>query len=310
MISFNHRFTVFTPTYNRAHTLETLYRSLQKQNFTDFEWLIIDDGSSDGTNVLIQKWASEKNLFPIHYFLKENGGKHTAINYGLNKAQGELFFTVDSDDFLTSDALQKIDIWVKILPDHEQFAGVVGNLGLTLSKTPNAIFENEWRDACLLERYPEYSKSPIDGERAFVFFTEVHKKYRFPEFSNEKFMTEAVTWNRMAHDGYKMRFYNDIICIYKFLPDGLTRSGNKIFYDNPKGYGLWMREKAQFCRHSFFKRLKMYYGYFFTQKNKLSLNEISTNIGASYLLIALLSFMYLYKKWYRRTVKSLGDTRG
>ncbi|MDQ0478170.1 glycosyltransferase family 2 protein [Chryseobacterium sp. MDT2-18] len=297
---FTHRITVFTPTYNRAHTLERLYQSLQQQIFIDFEWLVIDDGSTDRTPVLFEKWTAEENPFPIHYHFKENGGKHTAINFGLDQAQGELFFTADSDDFLTNDALQKVNRWAASLPANEKFCGVVGNLGNSPDETPNTIFKREWRDATLLERYPEVSVTPLDGERAFIFFTEIHKRYRYPEFENEKFITEAVAWNRMAHNGFKMRVFNDIIYIYKFLPNGLTSSGSKIFIDNSKGYGLWLKEKAQFCKYSTRMKLKMYYSYFSSQKSRLSTTEIATNIGASYLVISLMSILYSLKNCYNR----------
>lgn len=296
MNNYNHRITVFTPTYNRAHTLERLYKSLQAQTFTDFEWLVIDDGSTDGTKDHFEKWLEEKNIFPIRYYLKENGGKHTAINEGLDKAQGELFFTADSDDYLTTDALEKVNIWSSSVPANEKFCGVVGNMGYTTIETPNTIYRCEWRDATLLERYPEFSKTPIDGERALVFFTDIHRKYKYPIFESEKFMTEAITWNRMANDGYKMRFYNDIIYIYKFLPNGLTLSGSKIFINNPKGYALWLREKMEFCNYSFFRKLKMYYSYFLTQENELTTKEIADNIGVGYWLIALLPYLNSIKK--------------
>ena len=98
-MEFAYKITVFTPAYNRAHTLEKLYRSLQRQTFQNFEWLIVDDGSSDGTGELVNKWQAEENSFPIHYAWQENGGKCRAINHGLKLAAGELFFTVDSDDY-------------------------------------------------------------------------------------------------------------------------------------------------------------------------------------------------------------------
>ena len=285
----NYKITVFTPTYNRANTLEKLYTSLQEQTFQDFEWLVIDDGSRDETNDLFEKWVEDDNPFLIRYYFKENGGKHTAINEGLNRAQGELFFTVDSDDYLTVDDLQKVNNWVCSLPQDDMFCGVVGNMGTSLTETPNAIFKSSYRNASLLERYPEFSGTPIDGERALVFFTQIHKKYKYPEFLNEKFMTEAVTWNRMAKDGYKMRYYNDIIYIYKFLPYGLTLSGSKMFINNPQGYALWFREKADLCNYSFYQKLKMYYSYFLTQKDKLATTNIANYIGANLLTIIILS---------------------
>lgn len=299
-----YKITVFTPTYNRAHTLERLYKSLQKQTFTDFEWLVIDDGSLDNTRMLFDLWLKESNVFPIKYYFKNNGGKHTAINYGLDKAKGDLFFTADSDDYLLEDALQKVSAWADSLPENEKFCGVVGNWGYSVNDTPNTVFDGDFRDANFLERYPEFSENPIDGERAFVFFTDIHKKYKYPEYENEKFMTEAITWNRMAHDGYKIRVYNDIIYIYKYLPGGLSLSGFQLFYDNPKGYGLWLKEKAEFINYNYNKKISMYYSYFFTQKNKLSIKEIAENIGSSYFIMKILYFYYKVKKIYYNILKS------
>ena len=293
-----YKFTVFTPTYNRAHTLERLYHSLQQQTYTDFEWLVIDDGSTDGTSALFEKWTAEENPFHIHYHVKENGGKHTAINFGLDQAQGELFFTADSDDYLTNDALEKVNGWVDRLPKDEKFCCVVGNWGYTVDETPNTIFPTDWVDATFLDRYPEGSVYHVDGERAYVFFTEIHKKYKYPEFENENFITEAVAWNRMAHDGYKMRVYNDIIYIYKYLPNGLTLSGSKIFVDNPKGFGLWLREKAEFGKYSLIDRLKMYYSYYSSQKDKLAIKEMARNIGAKPSVVFILSIFFLIKRFY------------
>ena len=298
MRKFKYQFTVFTPTYNRAFTLERLYRSLQSQTFTNFEWLIIDDGSTDETKLLIDQWVLEENPFPIHYYLKDNGGKHTAINVGLQRAQGQLFLTADSDDYLTSDALQKVNLWTTTIPENEKFCGVAGNWGFSATETPNTIFEGMWRDANLLERYPEFSQNPIDGERAFVFFTDIHRQYIYPEYEDEKFITEAVSWNRMANDGYKMRVFNDIIYIYKFLPNGLSLSGSKMFINNPKGYALWLREKADFCKDSFFTKFKMYYSYVLTQKDKLSKKEIADNIGTKPFIIILISYISRIKKLF------------
>ena len=104
---YKHRITVFTPTYNRAYIISNLYESLKTQTFTDFEWLVVDDGSNDNTEALFENWINEDNFFSIRYVKTPNGGKHRAINKGLELAEGELFFTMDSDDTLTNDALLK-----------------------------------------------------------------------------------------------------------------------------------------------------------------------------------------------------------
>ena len=281
------RITVFTPTYNRAYILENLYRSLQRQSFHDFEWLIVDDGSTDNTEELVATWHSKDNLFPIRYYKKENGGKCSAINYALDLAAGLLFLTIDSDDYITDDALQKVSDWEASIQDLHGFCGVSGNLGTSPNDTPNQLFHENYQDATLLDRYHN-----IDGERAFAFYTEIHKKYRYPIFDNEKFMTEAVVWNRMAHDGYRMRFYNDIICIYKYKDDGLTKAGNSIFINNPRGYGLCLKEKEEFLNHSMRSRFRLYYTFTCELSDRYDRRLIAESIETSPCIIRVCQFIH------------------
>lgn len=275
------KLTVFTPTYNRAYIIENLYRSLQRQTCHDFEWLVVDDGSSDNTEELFAAWQKEGNPFPIRYFRQENGGKHRAINRGLELAAGELFFVVDSDDYLTDDALEKIIRWEAELPRQEKYCGFAGNLGTAPGVTPNSYFENGYFDGDALDRYGK-----VDGERAMVFYTDIHRKYLYPEFAGERFITEAVVWNRMAADGCKMRFYNDIIWIYEYKNDGLTKAGSKLFLNNPRGYGLWLRERSEFLGEGRKEKLKMYYTFTCDLYGRYSCSQIAKCIGAPCLLIA------------------------
>lgn len=257
------KLTICTPTFNRAYILPKLYDSLNNQSCSSFEWLIIDDGSSDNTEEIVSSWLKKENNFPIRYYKKQNGGKCSAINYGLDLSQGELFLVIDSDDTVTHNAVEIVINLEKTINNKEQFCGVAFNLGLTKDNTPNKTFNDEYKDGSLLERYTEFN-----GERAFAFYTEVHKKYKYPVFENEKFMTEAVVWNRIANDGYKMRFSNDIICIYEYRDDGLTKAGNSIFINNPHGYGLWLKEKDIFMNKSFSDKLKTYYSFTCELKDK------------------------------------------
>ena len=118
--------TVFTPTYNRAYLLPRLYQSLKAQTVTNFEWLIVDDGSTDDTQQVIQRWAEQENKFSIRYTRVENGGKHRAINLGVQLARGELFFIVDSDDALAPNAMERINFWRNSIRGSSEFAGVSG----------------------------------------------------------------------------------------------------------------------------------------------------------------------------------------
>lgn len=275
--------TVFTPTYNRAYIINQLYESLKRQTFYNFEWLVVDDGSVDETEELFARWDKEERKFPIRYYKKDNGGKCRAINFALDFAKGRLFFIVDSDDYLTDDALEKIIAWEKSLPKDEKYCGIAGNLGMGQNYTPNTLFETEYYDGTLLDRYRN-----VDGERALVFYTELHKKYRYPEYPGEKFMTEAVIYNRMANDGYKMRFYNDIIWIYEYRNDGLTKAGNSLFVNNPRGYGLWLREKARFMNSSLIERIKMYYTFSCDLIGKYNVKVIAECIGIPVIMIKFL----------------------
>lgn len=289
------KITVFTPTYNRAHMIENLYRSLQRQTFRDFEWLIVDDGSVDGTEALIAQWQQEENDFSVRYCKKENGGKHTAINKALELAEGELFFVMDSDDYLTDDALEKLAKWESELPEDGTYCGVAGNLGTSEEETPNRFFDSEYHEGTLLDRY-----SVVNGERAMAFYSDVHRKYPYPVFEGERFMTEAVAYNRMAADGYKMRFYNDIVCIYEYQPDGLTRAGSKLFLNNPRGYGLWLREKAKFEKISLLERIKLYYTFTCDLSGRLSTKEIVDCIGAPYVVIGCIKLGHELVQFLRK----------
>lgn len=279
-MSENCKITVFTPTYNRAYILETLYRSLQRQTFTDFEWLIVDDGSSDGTGTLVQSWQAEGNPFPIRYVYQENGGKCRAINHGLALAKGELFFTVDSDDYLMEDALEKAVCWEAALPKNGKFCAVSGNLGTAPDTTPNAPLPEPYFDGTALDRY-----GAVQGERALFFYTEVHRQFLYPVCEGERFMTEAVAWNRMAAAGWKIRYYNDILTIYEYRQDGLTRAGDSLFWENLQGTGIFFREKAELLHDSLPRKLGMWYGYATEAMDRCTEAQIAAYIGMPRMLV-------------------------
>lgn len=264
------RITVFTPTYNRACTLPQLYHSLQRQSFLNFEWLIVDDGSVDDTEKIVRQWTEEDSPFHISYYKQQNGGKHRAVNKGLSLAKGEIFFVVDSDDYLTDDALEKIDRWFREMGNNPSLVSVAANKGTSPTQTVNAYFTEPYLDQSFLEmgRYSENGKLVLNGERAIAFYTEIHRKYLYPAFDGEIFLTEAIAYNRMAHDGYRTRFFNDIITIYEYRDDGLSSSGTDIYLKNPHGYGLWFKERAEFLHDSVIKKWKMYYSFYCDLKNR------------------------------------------
>ena len=122
----NRRITVCTPVYNRAYCIEKLYESLKRQTFYDFEWIIIDDGSTDNIIQLIDEWMKQENSFDIILIKNKNGGKMRAINKAVRIATAPAFFIVDSDDYITDDALELIDGWFTQIENNDEFAGVSG----------------------------------------------------------------------------------------------------------------------------------------------------------------------------------------
>lgn len=180
--------TVFTPTYNREYTISKLYESLISQTNKNFEWVVVDDGSTDDTYGVIKKFIGENKL-SIKYFKKDNEGKHLAINYGVKHAEGKMFFIVDSDDYLSSTAIEKIVEYEKTISNRNDFAGVVGLKGdfsRNPIKSPNARYtqeelkymSGEILDATTVDyRY----KMKITGDRAEVVYTDLLKKFLSPK---------------------------------------------------------------------------------------------------------------------------------
>ena len=297
IMDYKYKITLFTPTYNRAYIMGTLYESIKRQTFRDFEWLIIDDGSSDNTEELVNGWIKENNDFEIRFIKVKNGGKCRATNKGLELAQGEIFFTIDSDDYLTDDACERINDWMESIRGMKDFCGIVANRGQTPTETRNTTWRDDpktpwynkpYRDATFLERYEEATAYPIDGERAEVFWTDVFKKYPYPEFEGENFITPCIPWNRMANDGYKIRVFEDIIWIWEYLEDGLTiKGGNNRFTRNPRGHFLSHKEKCEFLHYPLKKRLKMYYTFYCDFSEILTKKQIADYMGAPYIFICL-----------------------
>lgn len=293
------RITVFTPTYNRGYIISNLYKSLQRQGFSDFEWIVVDDGSTDNTEILFSEFIKDENNFKITYVKTENGGKHRAINKGIEIANGELFFIVDSDDYLTDDALQKIDFVERTLSTESgKFGGICGSKGFSEKEIVGSTYENEgFLDITTLER-PKYK---INGDKAEVFYTDVLKNYLFPEFEGEKFLTEGVVWDRIANDGYKLRFFNDIIYICDYLPDGLTAGVNKNIHNSPKGYGLWLYQEYLFGKRTGLSRWNSYLDYYYEFKKELSWYQISKNLHMNCIeFFVRINFLRLFYKIYSK----------
>ncbi|MDE7275743.1 MAG: glycosyltransferase family 2 protein [Lachnospiraceae bacterium] len=225
--------TIITPTYNRAGLLPRLYESLCGQSCMDFEWMVIDDGSQDETEALMQQYLHE-NVIPVIYEKQRNAGKHTALNRGIAKIKSELTFIVDSDDYLTPDAVKTI------LSYHRKWRNTDALCGYSFlrchqdGRVNTAYFpEDEKLDTYLEVRI----NGNIGGDKAEVFYTDILRKYPFPVFEGEKYMPEDVVWMRMSGP-YRMLHVNKSIYICDYLEGGLTRTGRRMKIHSPRGMML------------------------------------------------------------------------
>lgn len=285
--------TVFTPTYNRAHTLLRLYDSLKEQSYKKFEWLIVDDGSSDKTEELIHKFKEDKPFFSIVFIKNKHGGKHRAINKGLDEAKGELFFLLDSDDRLTPNALDTVIKWVDRIPNRNECAGLCGIM----------VDENGKRIGTPLNRDHIYMtlidmmKKGISGDHADILFTDVFRKYKYPEFEREWHIAPGVPFIRMAKDNYKLLFFNEVIYVAEYMQDGLTSMGEKKIVENFNGYTLRTKEllEADVGVKRKFELIGKYS--YLARKLKIRYTQISKNLKQNLIIVFILS--YIAKIFYR-----------
>lgn len=281
-MSHNYQFTIFTPAYNRANTLERLYQSLLKQDHKDFEWLIVDDGSRDQTEELVTSFKKEQKL-TITYFKQKNSGKHVAINKGLDLARGKWFFIVDSDDFLPKKSLTIVLEYVNKITD-ETVIGVVGlmeNLqgeiiGNGFNNNDQIIISN------LIERRNKYN---IQGDLAKVIQTDFFREFKFPVIENEKFVAESLVWNRMA-EKYSFLYFNEVVYVADYQEDGLSSQSIVNRRRNPKYATLLYKELTKNTKNKGLFKVKSSINYWrFAFCKKESLFKLFKNSGNMFLSV-------------------------
>ena len=236
------KITIFTPTYNRAYTLQRLYDSLVKQTDKTFIWLIVDDGSTDNTHELVQQFINE-NKIQIKYHYQDNAGKSQAQNCALELTDTEIFAGVDSDDFLAFDAVEKINYhW-------EQAKTKSGCIGLIACKCAESV-ENSLTKINA-KKIPEdklftvkeaYSSGAIKGDAWMIYKTSEIKKFPFPKFDGEKFVPEAYLYDKLDQVG-TLYFANEKIYIAEYLPDGYTAGMEALNYKNANGYFAYISQR-------------------------------------------------------------------
>lgn len=292
--------TILTPTYNRKEKLQQLYQSLVEQTSKNFIWLIVDDGSTDGTETVISGWETDSS-FPVQYRKKENGGKHTALNFAYPLIETPLTFIVDSDDTLTENAISLIEEKYALYRDEPDLCGFSFMRGKSSGEgclSCGTLPQNDWKESfvdCRINRN-------LAGDMAEVWFTHCLREYPFPEFPGEKFLGEDIVWISMANK-YKLRFYNDIIYLSDYYDDGLTKSRRRLNIRSPKGCvaraEVFLRSDVSFKYKMKAVLQYIIYGKFAKYRHRNLFYRLDGKNRFLYLVL-FCPAMILYRKWKKR----------
>lgn len=233
--------TVFTPAYNRAHTLPRTYESLCRQDCKDFVWLVVDDGSSDNTADLVRSWQKQENGFEIRYLYQENGGMHTAHNAAYEVIDTELNVCIDSDDCLADGAVKKIlDKWCSV-----KDLGYAGIIGLDADLDGKLIGKG-FPDGLTETTLTGYYAAGGSGDKKLVYRTDVIKQYPpYPVFDGEKYVALAYKY-RLIDQDYKLAVLDEVLCNVEYQPDGSSHTMWKQYLKNPRGFAFWRKVCMQY----------------------------------------------------------------
>ncbi|MFP5154525.1 glycosyltransferase family 2 protein [Bacteroides clarus] len=234
-------FSVFTPTYNRAGTIARAYNHLCKQTLRNFEWIVIDDGSTDNTEETIREWIKEGRIH-IVYIKQANGGKHRAFNRAVQIAKGEIFICLDSDDYYIETSLRTIAWYYEQVRKKEE---VVGFSCLVSDFRGNLIGTELPSDQFICSHYDLYHNYNVKGDKGLIYYTHILRKFPFPEFEYELFVPEALILNRISRY-YKICCINKVLCRVEYRDDGLSNQYRQLCLRNPKGYSLYINELNYF----------------------------------------------------------------
>lgn len=229
--------TIFTPAYNRAYTLYLGYEALLRQTCQDFEWLIIDDGSTDNTRELVSKWIKE-NKIPIRYHYQENQGMHGAHNTAYRLITTELNTCIDSDDYMPDDAVEKIvSFWKK--HGSNQVAGIIG---LDADFQGNIIGTTFTEEQTTLGGF--YSQGG-KGDKKMIYRTEIINKYpEYPLFKGEKYVSLGYKYELIDQD-YSLLTLNEVLVKVEYRPDGSSMNMFRQYIKNPQGFAFIRKSSMQ-----------------------------------------------------------------
>lgn len=238
--------TVFTPTYNRAHTIGRTYESLCRQTCKDFEWLIVNDGSVDDTREVVHKWIDEK-ILPIKYFEKENGGLHTGYNMAIANINTELCVCIDADDYMPDDAVETIlGVWKERASS--RVAGIIGLDYIAGTDKPIGGF---FSDTDGTYHFTELShKLRHHGDTKMVLCTELLKPFvPMRSFPDEKNFNPIYLYLKI-NPKLEYILINKNLCFVDYQDNGMSANIIQQFYNSPRSFAEIRKAKLEHPRIS------------------------------------------------------------
>lgn len=231
--------TVFTPTYNRAYTLHKCYESLKKQTCKEFIWLVIDDGSTDNTKELVDKWIFEK-LINIRYHFQDNKGMHGAHNSAYELIDTELNVCIDSDDFMTDDAIEKIiNFWHKNKSDN--MSGIAALNIYNDGQVIGTKFPESLKTSTLFDLYNRHG---VKGDKKLIYRTELTKAYPYPIYEGEKYLGLDYKYKKIDLS-HELLMMNEAVCIVEYMEDGSSKNMLRQYRRNPRGWSFYRIENMK-----------------------------------------------------------------
>lgn len=234
--------TIITTTYNRAYCLHQVYDSLIHQESRYFKWMIVDDGSTDNTKELVEKWIAEKKI-EIEYFFKPNGGMHTARNMAYEKVDTELNVIIDSDDWMVDDAVSIIVEFWKLYKS-DRYAGIIAQNITKEKKLVSSSFPKAVSECTISEFRDKYN---IKGDAKLIYRSELTKLFPYPEFEGEKFYPPSYKF-RLLDLNYKMLILAKPVCVVDYNGDSMTYNKFEQYRSCCNGFSHYRNEMIRISK--------------------------------------------------------------
>lgn len=218
--------SVYTCVYNGEKTIHRVFDSIKNQTYRNIEHIIINDGSTDSTAELVQKYMQEVD-YPVNYFEKENGGKHTAVNMAWDNARGYFAVQLDADDELLPDAIEFLVNEYNSIPDDikENVWCVHGRCIDQLEHKMVGEPYPEGINQFSLEKAKEIAEN-TSGEKFGMMKVSALSRYRYPTPAGVSFVTENYVWHQLNRL-YRTWYTNHIVRIY-YINEGESLSNPKL----------------------------------------------------------------------------------